>query len=228
MSEEFRPGLARALETGRYRQVGGVGLAAAILIGVTEVADVLGTWSDWHRYQVLSDYLAEKPITLDDLSAADRISAATAVGYLIIQLAAATMFVVWLWRVRRNAEVLCAAPHRRARGWVIWSWICPVVNLWFPFMILDDVHRASRPGNAPDLGALWTVPRSRLLGAWWALWLAGLIIARFNVTSTRNGVLTLDSFFGVAIVSTISTVLMIGAAVMIIVIMREISRWQTP
>jgi hypothetical protein len=44
---------------------------------------------------------------------------------------------------RANVELICHARHRRVRGWAIGSSVCPVVNLWFPFMVVDDVYRAS-------------------------------------------------------------------------------------
>jgi Domain of unknown function (DUF4328) len=223
-----RPSVRRALEIGRYKEIGGPGLAAAVLIGAAEVADALSAWSDWHRYGVVRDYLAGLPgITEDDLNGADRLAAATGWGYLIALLVAAVVFLVWLWRARTNAEVLCDASHRRSRGWVIGGWICPVVNLWFPFQIVDDVHRASRPDNPRDLIGLRDLPGSTLVGFWWALWLGGLLINRYAGT-ILGGEITLESFHGYAILTTISASLDVAAAVLIIKIMRQVSAWQSP
>jgi hypothetical protein len=47
MSEAMHPAIARAMEIGRYQRVGGVGLAAAVLIGVTEIADVNRCGTTW-------------------------------------------------------------------------------------------------------------------------------------------------------------------------------------
>lgn len=124
-------------------------------------------------------------------------------------LVAAGAFLVWLWRTRRNAETLCQARHRRSRGWVVGSWICPIVNLWFPFMIVDDIYRASRPETPRDLDDLRSVPGSRLLGWWWALWLAAWFVDRILVRMYRDPI-TVDSLRSAAIVETIGSGLMIG------------------
>jgi hypothetical protein len=223
-----RPMRRRPVWVRQLRPVGGAGLAAAVLIAVAEVADVVRTWAFWHGYGVARDYVAGRPeVTGDDLDAADRLNSATAWGYLICVLVAGVVFLVWLSRARRNAEVLCDAPHRRGRGWVIGGWFCPVVNLWFPYQVVDDVERASRPDNHPDLADLRSMPGSTRVGVWWALWLAGLVINRFAWTVLR-GTITLEAIRTAAIAYTLSTMLLVGAAGLMVMIMRRISAWQSP
>jgi hypothetical protein len=208
-----------------YRRVGGAGLAAAVLIGAVEVADVLSTWSDWHRYQAVRDFVDGKAI-VDDLSSADQTSSTTGWAYLIMLLAAAAVFLVWLWRARANAELRSPARHRRSRGWVIGAWICPVVNFWFPYQIVDDVYRASRPDNLPDLMDLRSVPGSPRIGTWWTLWLGSLLANRIAVQVVRGDRVDVESWRSLAIISTVGTALSIGAAAMMVLIMRQISQWQ--
>lgn len=47
-------------------------------------------------------------------------------------IAAGVMFLVWLFRVRNNAEAASALQHRHSKPWLVWGWILPLVNLWFP------------------------------------------------------------------------------------------------
>jgi len=221
-------GLGRSVFLGQIKPVGGVGMAAAVLIVIATVLTAVDSWADWHRYLVLNDFVSGSgTVTLDDLDSADHLALATVVFAVSGLVGAGVVFLVWLWRARQNAENLCMAHHRRARGWVVGSWICPVVNLWFPFMILDDIHRASRPDNPPDLLDLRTVRGSQLIGWWWALWIAVWGTSRAASVNPR-GDPTVDTFRSLAIVGTVGTVATIGAAVLIIRIMREISGWQTP
>lgn len=84
---------------------------------------------------------------------------------LLLLIAGGTVFLVWLWRARRNAEALSAVRHRRSIGWVIGAWFCPVVNFWFPYMIVADVVRASAP--RPSDGKLHGRPGRAVVTAWW-------------------------------------------------------------
>ena len=100
-----------------------------------------------------------------------------------------------------------------------------MVNLWYPYQIVDDVYRASRPDNLPDLIDLRSVPGSPRLGLWWTLWLGGLL-TNWIARVIQSDPLVVESWRSLAIVSTIGTALSIGAAAMIVLIMRQISQWQ--
>jgi hypothetical protein len=208
------------------RRVSGLGMAAMVLIGVVVVLDIASTWTTWNSYWLVEDYIAGVPgVTEADLNDADDTSSTVAWLYLAVLVAAGIMFVTWLARARANAESLVPAPHRRGRGWVVGSWICPVVNLWFPFMVVDDVYRASRPTNTPDLYDLRSVPGSRLLGLWWTLWLGGLLLDWIALTTWENGQ-TVESLRTAGVMETLASATALGAAVTVIMIVRQINIWQ--
>jgi hypothetical protein len=210
------------------KPLAGVGTAAAVLIGVATLLSAVDTWSDWHRYHVVNDYVSGVGLlTDDDLRRADDISVLTGVLAFAGLVGAGVVFMVWQWRARQNAENLSVARHRRARGWVIGGWICPVVNFWFPFMIMNDIYRASRPDTPRDLAELHTVRGSAALGWWWALWVGMLVTDRIAIVNLRGDV-TVESFHTYAIMSSIGLVALAGAAVLIVRIMREITAWQAP
>ena len=86
--------------------------------------------------------------------------AGTVLGFLALAAGWVTGSL-WLHRARCNAEVL--DPDRRhtlAAGWAWGGWLTPVVALWFPFLLLRDVRRATTP-LAP----------AGLLACWWVLFL---------------------------------------------------------
>lgn len=90
-------------------------------------------------------------------------------------LACAVVFVIWLWRVRRNAEVFAPDGHHRARAWVIAYWVVPIANLWYPRRVVVDIWDASSTGDKPGGHAL--------INVWWALWLLTNTIGRFLYTA---------------------------------------------
>jgi hypothetical protein len=87
---------------------------------------------------------------------------ASSIGALGAWIATST----WLTRARTNAQRIDPRrTHRRRRGWAWWGWVVPVVSLWFPYQVVRDVDAAA--GDYP----------SRLLGWWWASWLALLVVS---------------------------------------------------
>jgi uncharacterized protein DUF4328 len=87
--------------------------------------------------------------------------AGVAGGAGLLEVALAPLFIVWFFHVRRNAGFW--GPQRRSQGWSVGAWFTPILFLWFPFQIADDVWQASLPPTAPKR-------LSQLVNGWWACW----------------------------------------------------------
>jgi Domain of unknown function (DUF4328) len=201
----------------------GMGLAASILIGVVTVSTWATAWSDWYSYQAVRKH-ADDP---DRLAEADLISGSLGIVAALVLLAAAVVFIVWLWRVRWNAEMFCRGEHRFTRGWVLGSWICPVVNLWYPKQVVDDIVAASDLRTPPQTPALRDIPGTRLVWAWWLTWVVGLVSGNvvqrgILVAATAPGQLRTN-----VVLSTISALFTTAAAVLAVMLIERIDELQT-
>ncbi|MCS7481649.1 DUF4328 domain-containing protein [Umezawaea endophytica] len=78
----------------------------------------------------------------------------------------APVLLVWLHRVRRNAEVP-GRVHRWSPRWVVGVWFVPVLNLWAPYQAVADVAAAGAPESQ-------RAEVTRQVLAWWLAWLVGL------------------------------------------------------
>lgn len=82
-----------------------------------------------------------------------------------LALAIAYVFgALWLWHARSNAAAM--SPSYRfslPRGWAWAGWVTPVVALWFPFLVVRDTLRATRPGS------------EQIALGWFAAWLLWVI-----------------------------------------------------
>lgn len=203
----------------------GLAIAASALVAATCLASILTVWADWNRYSVVRDYLANVPGVLDaDLDTADSTVLRTTLLYLGFLVAAGITFVVWLYRARRNAELVNGAEHRRARGWVIGSWVCPIVNLWFPYQVVDDVYRASDPNAPTDLYRTTGLPSAPVVRWWWAAFLSSDVVGLwFNAAVGQDVVGWLRRQL---VVNVLVTVLLCVAAVLLARIIRQVTEWQ--
>jgi hypothetical protein len=181
--------------TGSFK-AGPIGMAASVLVGLTALSEVPLVASEWHDYALYKDNL--QGYDPDAISALDGILG-------IVAVAAGVTFILWLRQVRGNAERFCKAPHRRSRSWLIGGWICPVVNLWFPKQIVDDIVAASTPRTDPHANDL---PRLRagIVQIWWITWIASTVVGLADPTvfadqPSANDLLT------TALISTASGVL---------------------
>jgi hypothetical protein len=134
-------------------------LAAASAVGVTACVAV--------QAAVVRDAVT----AVDETSPSFLIYGGSSLLYLLLLVSAFVTTCLWLWRARENAELISPGhDHARSRGWVWGGWVCPVVNLWFPFQVVKGVHVASTRAFAGSAGSL--------IGWWWAMWLVFLFSTR--------------------------------------------------
>jgi len=190
--------------------------ATTVLLVASCAATAYGTWADWNRYLVAEDFLAGEP----GVGVADWVSAVNA-SYgavwlrLIAMLATAAALLTWMWRARINAERLNPAEHRLSRAWAIGGWFCPVVQLWYPRVVMDDLWRASRPDE-----------RGSLVRYWWFALLAYVVLL-VAIRLEALGDVTVSALNTVAVYSTVSLLMLCLAAVCLIQVVRQITRWQS-
>lgn len=207
-------------EKTRVAPMRALGVLASTLVVLVALLAIAMAWIWWVLYDAA-------PTAYSDEDVAARVDVRQTVTLLVVvswvflaSLAiSGVVFMTWLWRARRNAESLCAAPHRRERSWVVWSWICPIAQFRYPYQVLDDVHRASRPNIPPDTADLREIRGSNLLGLWAALWAAVLAVGWFNYVNRPHGP---DAVRTATEWLTVAAACMTGAAVTLVLI----SRWQ--
>lgn len=204
-----------------YRPVTGVGVTAAILIGLVLVREVLVAVANWRDYSLVHGYLAGT-VSPSDIESADS-DFLEAIGGLFagfaVWLVAGAAFLVWLWRARLNSELIAgASAHRRSRGWVVGGWITPIANLWYPHQIMTDIWRASAVRKPVSVA---------LVNAWWGFLAIGTVLIRpIQWRLAMQESVSEQDFLSNANVSTLFVALELVAGVLAIVIIRRITGWQ--
>ncbi len=147
----------------------GLGVAASVLIGLDVAFGIADAFSSQHSADVVREY-TEGNGTMDDLRAADTISLMINVPGIAVSIAAGVLFIVWLYRSRLNAERLTYdTEHRHKRGWVIGGWFVPIISLWYPVQVVQDVWRSVDPAQQDR--PLQARDKNGLVVAWWAVYL---------------------------------------------------------
>jgi Domain of unknown function (DUF4328) len=120
------------------------------LARVAQLAVVAVTLVDWWRVATLRAHHL-----LPDARTARQMASAVADSTLLL-LVAIVVFLVWLGRCRRNAEVLSPGVAAVPGAWAVIAWLVPIVNWWVPRRFLLDVQRASG-GTTEGLVNAWAV-----------------------------------------------------------------------
>lgn len=148
-----------------FKPAGRLGRVLTVFLWLSVATAVWVAGESWYRLLV-QDHAYGRG---DSLTVSDGVEG-------LVGLAATVLFIVWLWRVRSNAEFLCRAQHRRGRGWVVGAWFVPVVNLWWPKQLVDDVIAASDPQTPPFTPNLKDIRPARGVRTWWLTWLGSIVV----------------------------------------------------
>jgi hypothetical protein len=142
---------------------------------------------------------------------------------LLLFIAIIPVFLIWFFRVRKNAGLW--GPQTRRQGWTIGAWFTPVVNFWFPVQIMRDVWRTSS-----DEPAARSVV-ARLAAGWWTCWTLAWLTSYRTVTvhSTGPDGSTLVSYqAGFFLDDTVASALSLGVGALLMGLMiQRITRMQT-
>ena len=149
-------------------------IARAALLALF-VVDLVAIWSSQAEYTLLGRIGAGEFITDEEISSNDNRQAAFGVVQLALYLFCVVSFLVWFVRAYRNAEALGGDGLRSSpRGAVGW-WFVPILNLFKPKQIANDVWRASSPELPLERQRQWDLgdPPFLLLAWWLAFLVAG-------------------------------------------------------
>ncbi|ONI84684.1 hypothetical protein ALI22I_29600 [Saccharothrix sp. ALI-22-I] len=194
----------------------GLGVAFVVLVSLTTLSDVIFAGWVWHLRDVLSDYIGE----VVGESELDRTLATTGLlelGNIALYAGAGVVFVVWLWRVRSNADLVAPYEHHYRKGWAIWGWL-PIVSLWIPRRLTVDVWRISQPRH--DLGRSHSE-----VNWWWGLFLGYQVTDRI-ADRVLTDAETVDALGIGAAMEVLAALLSVAAAALAIVVVRRIGEWQ--
>ncbi|WP_167464150.1 DUF4328 domain-containing protein [Nocardia brasiliensis] len=214
-----------------YRSLDTLGAVAIVALIVNMVVRAVFWVANWRNYVLLDEYAAGVVDRSELLRRSEELDTWFVVSLPVAALA--TVFtlsavIAWLWRARGNAELGCATRHRLARGWVIGGWFVPVVSLWFPPVLVDDVVRASDPGTAPRAARLTANATTPLVVLWWLALLGGQLMLGVTIVIRLLTVLSPDPgpAAAAALFEAISWLLFAVAATTLGLIIARVGRWQ--
>jgi hypothetical protein len=169
----------------------GLAIGVVITLGVRCLAEVFTSGIAMWRMSLISTVMnSSEPPDVDVLTTNDDLYIAATITTSVTHIIAAIMFVIWLFRARSNAEAITPIPHRRHSAWLIFSWGFPVIALWYPKQIVDDIWTTSMPGgidSGKEPPSLRYARRSGLIWAWWVTWLISAWVSTMAYRTAGRG-----------------------------------------
>lgn len=150
----------------------------------------------------------------------------------LLLLISAGVFIAWFFQAYKNLRRLGVQNMRYRNGWAIGSWFVPILSLFRPKQIANDIWRGSERGT--DVHAGWrSVPVPALVHWWWGLFLAQGLLLYASQQTIESGYNDLFAFGalenGVSQIKTgatleiVGTILSIAGVVLAIVFVSRVT-----
>jgi hypothetical protein len=165
-----KPGVTRAVEHEDPKPLHGVAWWAYSVLAFSVLASALYTVFALVYAGKVQTQIDTHSLTLQQAEDAENLLAVGSVIWLISLAAGAIGFLVWWYRAYSNLPGLTGFTRRFGRGWAIGGWFVPILSLWRPKQIGNDIWRAGDPA-APDNQQWASLPVSPLVHWWWAVYL---------------------------------------------------------
>ncbi|MDG9702081.1 DUF4328 domain-containing protein [Streptomyces sp. DH37] len=193
---------------------------AMALLGVCAAADLFSLYAGSRLVELID---ADAFSWTGEPERAEWLYRMSGVVRVAAMVAAAVAFVVWFRRSRTNAGSFGAGSRRMDPGWAIGGRLVPVVDLWFPKRIANDIRDAGPPPGAERAAGV-EGPRGPLNG-WWALWILTTVLGRVASTAHRDAE-TLTEIQDAVTFHLVADGVNIAAAVLAVLVVRGITAVQ--
>lgn len=154
---------------------------AVIALSVVIATDAFAIAFDLLEIRLMDDVAQGRDVAFSRLEADDLRQGIVAGLELIAFVLGAVFFILWFHRAYSNLPALGVAKRRFDSNAAIWPWFVPILNLWRPKQVANDIWRGSNPHVASRELRLAQDPVPSLLAFWWG----GYIVA--SMLGSRAG-----------------------------------------
>lgn len=96
---------------------------------------------------------------------------------LIVVIVIGIITLIWFYRANKNIHAFGAKEVSSPRMAVIW-WLIPILNLWKPYQVAQQIWKASDPQMVLSNGTEWKKSSSsNIIKIWWLLAILSIVIS---------------------------------------------------
>jgi len=210
-----------------YRSIGNLTDWLVRFSVVMIIISIISTAAEF--YVTLSGAIDESQFTIADIIGT--ISFVISIPIIIIVL-------VWFYRATKNIYSF-GAKYVNSPGMAVVWWFIPIMNLWKPHEVAQQIWRASNPEIKLTEGTEWRkVPSSTIIKIWWVLGLVSIfgvivvdhvasdLISQYNTIDPEQAEEARFMSLYVNLVTIPFVVISIFSIIYFMRMIRQVSTWQ--
>ena len=209
----------------RYKPIAALANWVQLAFIISAIIAVVSIISEFMQADLLIGALHGKYFSMAQATANDDREALIAWIALGIFIMSAIIFLIWVYRANKNLHAFKTPVLRFSPGWAVGWWFIPLAWLFMPYQAMNEISKASNPVIDTSINSADNLPRSAIVGIWWAFFL----ISKYIGTVTFRVLLrddTITDLLNATYAYIASDTVNIVGCVITIIMVRKISQSQ--
>jgi hypothetical protein len=187
---------------------------AVAMLGASVMMDLVSIGAQFLEYLNL-DSVSTNPE--EDLNIFEILVGLAGLGQLLVRIVTAIAFCMWFYRAYKNLKAWGIPGLKYSAGWAVGYFFIPILNLFRPYQIAQEIWKASDPQVPLEAGPQWRDNSgSSVIGAWWTFWIIANIVGQIAFRLSRSNITDPEGFMLVMIVSDLLRIIVAGFAILMI------------
>jgi hypothetical protein len=153
---------------------------AVAMLGASVMMDFVSIAAQFLQYLNL-DSIRQRQSPEEDLDIFEILVGLSGLGQSLVYIVTSIAFCMWFYRAYKNLKVWRIPGLKYSAGWAVGYFFIPILNLFRPYQVAQEIWKASDPRVSIEAGPQWRDNSgSSVIGGWWTFWLFSNIFARID------------------------------------------------
>src|SRR4029077_16520575 len=140
---------------------------AVAMLGARAIMELVSIGT-WFLYYLNLESTSISINSEEDLNPFEILVDLTGLGRFIVSIVAVVAFCMWFYRAYKNLKGWRIPGLKYSPGWAVGYFFIPILNLFRPYQIAQEIWKASDPQVPLEAGFRWHDNKgSSLVGTWW-------------------------------------------------------------
>ncbi len=152
----------------------------------------------------------------------DRLADILSMSHIVISIISFILFTIWFYKSYANLEnVVDNLEHKK--GWIIGAWFVPIVNLYKPYKIMQDMYlKAQGILNYKESYHKDSIS-TRVIAWWWALYLISAFSSKISDVILKDPQ-SMDTLFTGVYIGVASEIVAVAYVVLSIKLIKDYAK----
>lgn len=206
----------------KFASISTLSVLSVIFMCVMILFSVVTLFLNVGELKIYSMYSSDMPVEyMSDFEAMFiLLTVIVGLGWIFFNILFIIFYLIWKYRVYKNLQIAKVKGLGHSPGWAVGWYFIPIAHLFKPYQVMKEIWQATFYSRGPEDWKTKSV--SGILLTWWLIYIFSNLLSSQNIFSDH----TISAYKKDAILSLLTEPLSIISGILLIIIIRKITKEQ--